>query len=58
MSDGWICHNCRSRFAEPSFSEGPKTKDPETGVESVRFEKSRLLCPVCLSPHIDQGPRR
>jgi len=44
----WRCRKCLSTFAEPSFSEGPKTKHPETGVESVRFKKSRLLCPVCF----------
>ncbi len=54
MSARWRCLNCRSNFEEPSFSEGPKTKDPATGVESVRFQKSRLICPVCFSPKIEK----
>lgn len=48
----WRCRNCRSCFATPSFSEGPKVVNQET-LEVVRFTQARHLCPVCLSPEID-----
>jgi ribosomal protein L37AE/L43A len=56
------CRNCGARFAEPSFSEGPKTVDSETG-EVVRFRQARSLCPACLSDRINvpeelRGARR
>lgn len=47
----WACKDCESRFAEPSFSEGPKVVDQET-LEVKRFTQARHLCPVCFSPRI------
>jgi hypothetical protein len=55
MTGRFYCHACGARFDKPSFSEGPKTLDPETGIESVRFAEARHLCPECLSPGI-AGP--
>lgn len=51
MSKLWRCRNCRSTFDKPSFSEGPKVVDQETG-QVVRFTQARHLCPVCLSPDL------
>lgn len=50
--DGFRCLDCEADFRKPSFSEGPKTVDPETEVESVRFKLSKCLCPQCLSERI------
>ena len=56
MSTRWLCDDCGQETANPSFSEGPKTTDPATGVESVRFKLARHLCPSCLSPNIKPIP--
>jgi hypothetical protein len=50
--DGFRCLHCDANFRKPSFSEGPKTVNPDTGVEDVRFKLSKCLCPECLSDHI------
>lgn len=50
--DGFRCLDCEATFRKPSFSEGPKTVDPETEVESVRFKLSKCLCPECRSGRI------
>ncbi len=50
--DHFVCLSCSEEFREPSFSEGPKTKNPETGVEDVRFKLSQCLCPHCMSANI------
>ncbi len=50
------CRDCGAIFEEPSFSEGPKTKNPETGVEDVRFAQSLFMCPECLSTNIREDP--
>ena len=55
--NAWRCQSCRAEFRTPSFSEGPKTKDPETGVESVRFAASLNLCPECMSHRIAPIPQ-
>ena len=44
----WRCRGCRSTFAEPSFSEGPKVVDQVT-LEVIRFTQARHLCPVCFA---------
>ena len=49
------CRDCLQVFERPSFSEGPKTKNPETGVEDVRFAQSRVMCPFCMSQRIALG---
>ncbi len=50
--DHFVCLSCSEEFREPSFSEGPKTKNPETDVEDVRFKLSKCLCPHCMSDNI------
>jgi len=50
---GFHCLACDASFYKPSFSEGPKTVNPDTGVEDVRFKLAKCLCPECLSSHIE-----
>lgn len=50
------CRDCRAEFDEPTFSEGPKTVDPTTGIESVRFALAWFQCPACLSRNIEPVP--
>ncbi len=47
------CRDCQATFSEPSFSEGPKTINPATGVEDLRFSLAWFLCPTCLSRNIE-----
>lgn len=47
------CRDCGATFGEPSFSEGPKTVDPKTGIENVRFALAWFMCPECLSRNIE-----
>ncbi len=56
--DHFHCLACDRDFDKPSFSEGPKTKNPETGVEDVRFKLAKCLCPHCLSSHIEPVVKR
>jgi hypothetical protein len=46
------CLDCRAEFLEPTFSEGPKTVDPTTEIENVRFARAWFQCPACLSRNI------
>ena len=50
------CRDCQAEFAEPSFSEGPKTTDPATGIESVRFAQAWFMCPERFSTNIEPSP--
>jgi hypothetical protein len=50
--DGFRCLSCGAEFDEPSFSEGPKTVNPDTGIEDVRFALAKCLCPECLSDQL------
>ena len=50
--DGFRCMDCDADFREPSFSEGPKTKNPVTEIEDVRFALSKCLCPECMSERV------
>lgn len=52
MNARWLCLDCDLETGDPSFSEGPKTTDPKTGIQSVRFKLSRFLCPFCFSPRL------
>ena len=47
------CLDCRAEFDEPTFSPGPKTVDPTTGIENVRFARAWFQCPACLSRNIE-----
>lgn len=47
------CRDCRAKFAEPTFSEGPKTIDSKTGIQNVRFALVWYQCPECLSRNIE-----
>ncbi len=47
------CRDCRATFGEPSYSEGPKTRNPETGIEDVRGALPWFQCPECLSRNIE-----
>lgn len=46
------CRDCQATFAEPSFSEGPKTVDQESG-QVIRFAFAWFMCPECLSRNIE-----
>ena len=50
------CRDCRAEFAEPTFSEGPKTIDSKTGIQNVRFALAWYQCPECLSRNIEPIP--
>jgi len=50
------CRDCQAEFQEPSYSEGPKTVNPETGVEDVRGALPWFMCPNCLSRNIEPRP--
>ncbi len=47
------CRDCQATFAEPSYSEGPKTVNPATGVEDLRGALPWFMCPECLSRNIE-----
>jgi hypothetical protein len=47
------CLDCQAEFPEPSYSEGPKTVNPATGVEDRRGALPWFLCPTCLSRNIE-----
>jgi hypothetical protein len=51
--DHFHCRACDRDFDKPSFSEGPKTNNPATGVEDLRFALAKCLCPHCLSENIE-----
>ncbi len=54
IEPSWLCNVCAAVFSKPSFSEGPKTMNPATGVEDLRYAQALLLCPECLSPNIQR----
>lgn len=46
------CKDCDHVCAEPSFSEGPKTTNPDTGIVE-RFMQCLNKCPKCLSTNLE-----
>jgi len=46
------CRDCGHVCDEPSFSEGPKVVDTETG-RVERFREILYLCPMCLSTNLE-----
>jgi len=51
------CWDCHREFDTPSFSEGPKVENKETG-KVERFTEACSMCPHCLSTNIKPLKRR